>query len=301
MCKSIIKPPSKPNPYRGKVPAVLSVLGLGTESLYLQGYPDTRLLRYLKFGFPLSLRKPHKLAISEVKNHFSTVSHKQAVQEYLDKKILAGAILEPFNISWTMVFIFHIFLLDLMTSINVGSSWIYHTPKGLRFMTKLTVTFRLKFPSIGNIVKEIVTIGEGIILAKMDISRAFRNLRVDTGDALNFGILCQGCQYLVEAVVFGRVHGSCTFQMMSDTITYVMAQHGYKIFPYIDDYTVVTHKDRADDALQYLAHLLTELDLQTNPDKLSTSLTCLGITINLECHTVSIEYYKIRAIWHGCG
>ena len=50
------------------------------------------------------------------------------------------------------------------------------------------VTFRLKFPSIDNITEEILKVGEGVTLAKVDVSRAFRNLRVDPGDALSFGI-----------------------------------------------------------------------------------------------------------------
>ena len=64
---------------------------------HLQSNPDTRLIHYLKFGF-LSIKHHCNLVTSEVKNHFSAVSHKQTVQEYLDKEFLAGAILGPFNI-----------------------------------------------------------------------------------------------------------------------------------------------------------------------------------------------------------
>ena len=47
------------------------------------------------------------------------------------------------------------------------------------------VTFRLKFPSINNIVEEILHVGEVVTLERVDLSQAFRNLRVDTGDALH--------------------------------------------------------------------------------------------------------------------
>ena len=82
-----------------------------------------------------------------------------------------------------------------------------------------------------------------------------------------------------------------------------MAQQGYKMFPYIDDYILVTHRDKALDAFRCLVHLLTELGLPMNPDKLcppSTSLTCLGVTIDLVHQTLSIEDAKIKAIWHEC-
>ena len=165
------------------------------------------------------------------------------------------------------------------------------------------VTFRLRFPSIDNIMEEILKVGECVTLAKVDVSRAFRNLRIDPGDALNFGIQWRGLQYLDAAAAFRWVHGSGAFQMASDAIAFLMAKRGYKMFPYIDDYILVTHRDNADDAFQYLVYLLTDLGLPMNPDKLcppTTSLTCLGITINVEQHTLSIENTKIRAIWQEC-
>ena len=88
--------------------------------------------------------------------------------------------------------------------------------------------------------------------------------------------------------------------MTSDTIVYLMAKEGYKMFPYINDYILVMHRDKAVDAFQYLVQLLTELGLPMNPDKicpLSTSLTYLDITIDVNHHTISIEDVKIKAIW----
>ena len=71
-----------------------------------------------------------------------------------------------------------------------------------------------------------------------------------------------------------------------------------KCFPTLD-YILVTHRDKADDAFHYLLQLLTELGLPMKPDKLfppCSSLTCLGITIDLIHHTLSIEDSKIKAI-----
>ena len=41
------------------------------------------------------------------------------------------------------------------------------------------LVFSLKFPSVDNIVKEIVTHGNDVTLAKIDVARAFGNLHVD--------------------------------------------------------------------------------------------------------------------------
>ena len=297
-----------PNYRLARVP-ITSGLNIDAWERHLRDYPDTRLIHYLKFGFPLSIKTHCTPPISQVKNHFSAISHSQAVRKYLDKEISMGAILGPFDIDPAHG-IHSSPLLTRPKDTNKRRVILNLShPKGTSLNDQVDrlrfdgVTFNLKFPSIDNITEEILRIGEGVTLAKIDVSRAFRNLRIDPGDALNFGIQWQGRQYLDASAAFSWVHGSGAFQMTSDAIAYLMAKKGYKMFPYIDDYMLVTHKDQANDAFQYLIHLLTELGLPINPDKLcppSDSLTCLGITIDVKNHTLSIEDAKIKAIWQEC-
>ena len=48
--------------------------------------------------------------------------------------------------------------------------------------------FTLKFPSVDDIVKEVQKYSCRALLSKIDVARAFQNLRVDPGDTLNFSI-----------------------------------------------------------------------------------------------------------------
>ena len=48
--------------------------------------------------------------------------------------------------------------------------------------------FVLKFPTVDDICKEIQQNPSEVLLSKIDISRAFRNLRVDPCVTLKFGI-----------------------------------------------------------------------------------------------------------------
>ena len=56
--------------------------------------------------------------------------------------------------------------------------------------------FVLKFPTVEEIAKESLRFGTEAVLAKVDVARAFRNLRVDPADAL-FGIKWQD-QYFLD-------------------------------------------------------------------------------------------------------
>ena len=48
--------------------------------------------------------------------------------------------------------------------------------------------FVLKFSSVDDIVHETCKYLTEVLISKIDISRAFRNLRVDPADAIKFGI-----------------------------------------------------------------------------------------------------------------
>ena len=52
--------------------------------------------------------------------------------------------------------------------------------------------FMLKYPSIDHIIEELNTIGPGAKIFKVDISRAFRHLRIDPGDIDLLGLQHKG-------------------------------------------------------------------------------------------------------------
>ena len=163
--------------------------------------------------------------------------------------------------------------------------------------------FILRFPTIDDIVQEVVKDSVDKSIFKIDIGHAFRNLRVDPADALKFGIRWKQKSYVDGAVAFGWVHGSTAFQMVSDAIVHIMSTRGYKIFAYIDDFVAILPSDVATEAFQALYDLIRELGLPINPDKVippCKALTCLGIHINLETKTLSIDSEKLKAIHDEC-
>ena len=74
------------------------------------------------------------------------------------------------------------------------------------------------------------------MMLKIDVARAFRNLRVDPVDVMKLGMTWRGQYYLSSAVVFGWKHGMASFQLVADAISYIMAQEGCKVLSYVDDF-----------------------------------------------------------------
>ena len=126
---------------------------------------------------------------------------------------------------------------------------------------------------------------------------------MDPADAVKFGIKWQEKYFLDRAVVFGWVHRTSAFQMLSDAVTYIMAKCQHKIFACINDYVIVATRDRANLAFQDLLHLLLELGLSISKTKLtppSRALTCLGINVNVDTYTLSIDTMKLQDTGMTC-
>ena len=70
---NLIRELGLPN-YRGiRIPIKLGLKVRAWEK-HLSDYSDKRVIKYIKFGFPLSLINPHELHNTEITNHFSAHS-----------------------------------------------------------------------------------------------------------------------------------------------------------------------------------------------------------------------------------
>ena len=304
---NIVRSTGVPNYKCARIP-IVSKMNVEAWEDVLSTYPDGHLLQYIKFGFPLSINRPDSLKNTTVVNHHSAIQYPQAVAKYIKKEQGFGTILGPSN--YIADGNYHCSPLltrpkdtnDRRVILNLSH------PKGqsvndcvdkVRFDGR---SFTLKFPSVDDIVERILEV-EDPLLFKIDVARAFRNLRVDPVDALKFGLCWDDALYVDAGVAFGWTHGSAAFQMVADAISYVMASSGCVITPYIDDFIVVAPRDQATKQFDQLSGLLDKLGLPMNPAKKTPpcdTLTCLGITVSIPDGTLSIAPDKLHSIHEAC-
>ena len=144
-------------------------------------------------------------------------------------------------------------------------------------------------PCLNNIVRDIVNASDPL-LVKLDVTHAFRNLRVDPAYCVKFGIKLEGSYFNDGAVVFCLHHGTVAFQFCSDSIASMMNKVGVNLNCYTNDYVVIAPRYEA--VFSPLCNLLTELDLPITQDKLTYPtkyLTVLGIKIDIQANTMRIE------------
>ena len=292
-----------PNFMGARIP-VQSELNISEWQKVLVEYWDKQLIELLQFGFPLDFNRQCTLT-SNKKNHASAVDHPNDVLAYIEEEVNHKAILGPFHTDPISKMHFSPFMTREKPNsdtrrVIIDLSW----PKGssvnsgIDKNSYLGSEFALTFPTVDNITQDLRKVGPGAHIFKIDISRAFRHIKLDPADYDLLG-LHWDATYLDTCLPFGTTHGSQIFQRVSDAVRYVMRRQGYRIINYIDDYVGVATPDVARDAYAYLYQLLQKLGFSISAKKLtppSTQATCLGVMFDSTKGTISIPPEKLQQI-----
>ena len=304
---SIIKDTKQPN-YKCARFHIKSGLNIKACEYHLDGYPDKWILQYLRFRLHLSLTENVQLDSEHVTNQYSALAYPEAVTEYLFNKVRLGAILGPF---------------DKIGSKDIHCSPLLTRPKdsdkrrfilGLSYPRGMSLNdivnislvddnaFALKLTSIDNIIQDIRN-NEDPMLFKVDVARAFRNLRLDLVNCIKLGIKWKDQYFIDKAITFGWVHGTAAFQLCSDIIAFIMKISGVTLHCHIDDYITIFPCESRQNTFLQLFTLLKELGLPMNCEKLTPPtkcLTCLGIEVDIDKNVMRIQPDKLQEIYAEC-
>ena len=176
--------------------------------------------------------------------------------------------------------------------------------QGVNKDTYLDTPYLLNYPSVDDITASLCRLGPAAQIFKIDISRAFRQIKIDPGDIDLLGLQFNSQYFIDLSVPFGYRHGSKIFQRCTDSIRHIMAKHGFTgLYNYIDDLIFTGLPSKINLAYEFLQNLLQDLGLDISRKKLvppSTSVVCLGILINTIDRTISIPPSKLQDIANMC-
>ena len=181
----------------------------------------------------------------------------------------------------------------------VGASINSFTPANLY----LTTVYKLQYPTINNITDHLNSLGEGSQLFKIDLSRAFRQLRIDPRD-YNLLTLKWGGQYYSDVYCpFGHRSGSMACTRLTDFFRYIMRQQGFTIWNYIDDLVGIGPLSTVGKAYKFLLELLDNLRFPISGSKLeppTTRCNYLGVIVDTETATLSVPQGKLAEVIDKC-
>ena len=304
----IIRQSGLPNFLKCRIP-VQSGLNINAWRSHLQGYWDAQICDLLQYGFPLDFDRSFNL-LSNENNHTSALTSSESIQEYLTEELKFKAILGPFHNKPISLHVSPLMVRDKQNSSTkrtiMDLSWPHGASvnDGVLKDSYLQTTYDLRYPSIDLITDCLRKLGPSAQIYKVDISRAFRQIKVDPADIDLLGIKFNQKYYIDRSIPFGFRHGSQIFQRCTDAIRHIMASHGFHtFFNYIDDLIYIGLPSEIQNSFQFLTTLLQQLGLDISTKKLvppATSVVCLGILIDSVNKTVSIPPDKLSQINATC-
>ena len=205
---------------------------------------------------------------SKETNHALAFENTQHIDSYIADEISYHAMYGPFTEKPFPLHVSPLMVRDKQNSDKKHTIMDLSWPKGLSVndgVAKhkyLGSYFTLRYPSLDHITQVLCELGPQALIYKIDISRAFRHLRIDPGDLDLLGIKHKD-YYIDGTLPFGFRLGSVFFQRCSDAIHVIMKQHGFNnLFNYIDDliYVGLTHEIHK--SFKFLQELLLDLGLE---------------------------------------
>ena len=285
---------------------VPSGLNISAWEEYLKGYEDRQIVEFLAYGWPISFSRSSPVA-STLEPHSSGKEFPESVNYYIDTELGFQALLGPFE--GPPVQPFHASPImsrpkkdSEMRRIVLDLSWRhgFSINDGIDGEFYLEDKYDVHLPTIDLIEKRVLELGRGCYLYKTDLSRGYRQLRVDPIDWPLLGFKYQEKFYMDICPPFGLRSAAMMMQRTSQAIAFIQNSKGFLVFPYIDHFGGgEKDKIQADGALLSLQKTLGQVGLVEAKHKVclpSQMMIWLGILFNTLAMTMSIPKNKLSEI-----
>ena len=287
--------------------------GLHIESwrTMLRGYNDFGIVQYLEYGWPIGIDREAAL-LSEFKNHASARAFPADIEHYIVTELSHKALLGPFAGPPANTCHFS----PLMTRPKKGSlfrrviidlSW----PRGLSVNDGISRTdyidgpLTISLPTHDDMERAVVRAGRGAFMYKTDLSRGYRQLRVDPMDWPYLSFQHKGGHFMDICPPFGLRSSAMAMQRVSQAIVHLHGRRGFLSRAYIDDFGGVEHAEhRAQTALETLQGIMDALGVQQAEGKIclpAQVMVWLGISFDTMAMSMTIPQEKMAEIMACLG
>ena len=228
--------------FQGARRRVPSGLNIEAWRRYLHDYEDANLVDMLEFGWPVNFSREHILVASGT-NHPSAEGYPADIAFYINTEMRHEALAGPFSVP--PVAGFHTsplmtkpkkdtanrrVIMDLSWSVGGGvndgipTDWYIDGPA------------TIKLPTSDYMEGRLLELGRGVFMYKTDLSRGYRQLRVDPLDWPLLGF-SNGEYYCMDVCPpFGLRTAAMCMQRTSQAIAHIHDRRGFYSRPYLDDF-----------------------------------------------------------------
>lgn len=282
-------------------------------------HPDREWVEFLvRAGIKEGFRLGHDQSKTKREQRSGTMheatQHSGVISKYLEKEVLAkrvwklgesaqvpGIQLSPFGVipqkrkpgRWRLI-------------INLSAPEGYSVNDGIaKELSSVAYT------SVDDVVRRVLELGEGAMLAKADVKAAYRNVPVHPKDRWLLGMKWERVTFVDGTLPFGLRSAPLLFTALGDALEWVASRGGAKwIRHHIDDFIMVGKKgtDECAEAMRALKETCHKLGMPLDDNKEegpSEVLTFLGIEIDSVRMEVRLPQEKLGELrstlkrWRG--
>lgn len=276
-------------------------------------HPDQELVEYiiagLREGFRIGYDYQRHKCKRCVDNMKSAKEHPQVVDDYIMKECLAGRLLGPLDPQlFTEV---QVSRFGVIPKAELGSWRLIldlSSPEGQSVNDGInSESCSLSYVTVDDAAKAIMAMGEGAMLAKVDIKSAYRIIPVHSEDRPLLGMMWRGALYVDSALPFGLRSAPKIFNSVADVLEWRLRHLGLQqIFHYLDDFLIVAppHSCRCKEELQVLLRCFDKLGVPVAEQKMegpTVCLTFLGIELDTVHMIRRLPAHKLRELQELVG
>ena len=231
--------------------SVLTPLNIPAWESKLLDY-DRQIVDFLPYGWPVN-STANQLPISTDKNHSSAISYADHVQHYVNTELRYHAIAGPFR---NNPFPQSLICSPLQTVPKRGSSKrrvvmdLSFPPHasvniGISDSSYLKELYKLCLPGIDRLCKFILQLGQGCLLYKLDLQRAYRQIPIDPKDYNLLGFCFNNLLSFGTRCPFGLTTSAMICQYTTKAVVHCFTQLGFLAGGYLNDFYGADSPERA--------------------------------------------------------
>ena len=287
-------------------------INVGYMRQLLSDYSDKLICDFLEFGFPLGFQgNENNLAshdqLWKYRNHKGATDFADEINSYLLKESKNNSILGPFK---SNPFASNLVISPLNSvpkkdtterRVILDLSFPKHNSIN-EFISKteyLGDHVEVVFPKVDDFIELIKVKGQGCLLYKKDLRKAYRQLKIDPHD-LNLVSFVWGKHIFCDTVVsMGLRSAAMMCQQFTNAISFIMWRFGIAILNYLDDLAGAEKKDNALFAYGCLGRVLEKCGIEESPEKScppSEIMVFLGVLFNTITMTVEVTPQRLTEI-----
>ena len=155
----------------------------------------------------------------------------------------------------------------------------------------------LTYPSVDALVELVKKNGEGCLMMKRDLKRAYKQIQTDPADWNLLGLIWNKQWYFDTTMPMGLRSSAMCCQRITNAIRHLYQKRGYDFVAYLDDLASAEVASQADQAYSEMGKLFEEAGLQEQKQKSvppSTNIVFLGVTFDSTSLTLSVPHDRVH-------